>query len=75
MDLTWEDPTPSVAEEDRALRAQLMQHPGAWARVETGVTYINARATADRLRRKGMSVSRRVQADGTYHLYVRWPET
>lgn len=53
------------------LGPELKAEPGRWARVETA-TY-SSRPHA--WRKKGFEAVARKNADGTYDVYARWPET
>lgn len=73
-DLTWEEPPAQHDESLIALRTALTQRPNQWAKVKEGLPRSEAMAYVDKLRTRGISPSRRVQADGTYHVYAKWVE-
>lgn len=72
--LVWEEPPSNYAEEIVALRTALQDRPGEWARTHEDLTYTEAVRWCDRYRARGLSASRRLRPDGTYHVYARWLE-
>lgn len=70
--LTWEEPARTHTDEIIETRRALQERPGTWARVHTGIGYIEADRWCGRYRSRGLSASRRVQPDGTYHVYAKW---
>lgn len=73
-DLTWEEPRRPYAEEILDLRIALSERPNTYARVQEDLNYIEAVRWCDRYRGRGLSASRRLQPDGTYHVYAKWVE-
>lgn len=75
-ELTWETPPPVARSsvDYGGIAATLRERPGQWAKIDDGLEYLDMNRMYHSFRAVGVQTSRRVQPDGTYRMYARWPE-